>query len=255
MSEFYVGYQQKAPPGIAHRVRTFLSFLFALSAISAIVFAAVQRTYAPSFFEYGKVRTFVGIINAHPYPKLTLQLPIEDFPDRHYFLLVAEGKHGADDQVVPFDGKSVNLRGTVVYRDSQAMIEIVKDSIQLRNSLPAEINAEGEPAMPQLLGTFDLSGEIVDSKCFLGVMNPGSGKVHRDCAARCLSGGIPPALVTQDFRGKPAFLLLVDEQQNPLAREVFLNRVGQPVHIHGDVFTSGETLYLATSAASISTLP
>jgi hypothetical protein len=27
-----------------------------------------------------------------------------------------------------------------------------------------------------------LTGEIVDSKCYLGVMNPGQGKVHRDCA-------------------------------------------------------------------------
>ena len=42
------------------------------------------------------------------------------------------------------------------------------------------------------LDTFTLIGEIVDSKRYLGVMNPGNGKVHRDCAVRCLSGGIPP---------------------------------------------------------------
>jgi hypothetical protein len=255
MSEFYVGYQQKAPPGIAHRVRTFLAFLFALAALSAIIFAAVQRTYAPSFFEYGKVRSFVGIISAHPYPTLTLQLPIEDFPARHYFLLVAEGKHGADSQVVPFDGKSVSLRGTLIYRDSQAMIEIVNGSIQLRTSMPVEAMAEDGPAKPQLLGTFDLSGEIVDSKCFLGVMNPGNGKVHRDCAARCLSGGIPLALVTQDFRGKPAFLLLLNEQRKPLKRKYFLRIVGQPVTISGQVLKSGDTLYLVTDGYSTTELP
>ena len=42
-----------------------------------------------------------------------------------------------------------------------------------------------------------LRGEIVDSKCYLGVMNPGEGTVHRDCAARCLSGGLPPMLVVR----------------------------------------------------------
>ena len=29
-------------------------------------------------------------------------------------------------------------------------------------------------------GEVTLAGEIVDSKCYLGVMNPGNGKVHRD---------------------------------------------------------------------------
>jgi len=255
MSEFYVGYRQNAPSGIAQGVRMLLAFLFALAAISAILFAAVQRTYAPSFFEYGRIRSFTGIISARPYPTFTLQLPIKDLPARNYFLLVAEGKHGAGDQVALFDGKLVSLRGTLIDRDSQAMIEIVKDSIQLRSSMPDVVRAEGGPAKPQDLGKFDLTGEIVDAKCYLGAMNPASGKVHRDCAARCLSGGIPPALVTQNFRNAPAFFLLLDEHRMPLPKESFLSHVGQPVRIHGQVLRSARTLYLATSADSISTLP
>jgi len=254
MSEFYVGYQRNAPSGIAQGVRMLLAFLFALAAISAIVFAAVQQTYAPSFFDYGKIRSFTGIISARPYPTFTLQVPIKDLPARNYFLLVAEGKHGAGDQVALFDGKLVSLRGTLIYRDSQAMIEIVKDSIQLRSSM-LDVAREGGPAKPQELGEFDLTGEIVDSKCYLGVMNPGSGKVHRDCAARCLSGGIPPALVTQNFRNAPSFFLLLDEHRLPLSKESFLSHVGQPVRIHGQVLRSAQTLYLSTSAGSISTLP
>jgi hypothetical protein len=37
-------------------------------------------------------------------------------------------------------------------------------------------------------------GELVDTKCWLGVMRPATGKVHRACAARCLAGGVPPGL-------------------------------------------------------------
>ena len=38
----------------------------------------------------------------------------------------------------------------------------------------------------EVLGPVELTGEIADSKCWLGVMNPGEGTVHRDCARRCL---------------------------------------------------------------------
>src|SRR5437870_13626118 len=90
------------------------------------------------------------------------------------------------------------------------------------------------------LGPVTLRGEIVDSKCYLGVMNPGSGKVHRDCAVRCISGGIPPVFATNDFNGSPAILLLTDLHQKPLPKETFLKLVAQPVRIHGSVVKTGE---------------
>ena len=43
-----------------------------------------------------------------------------------------------------------------------------------------------------------LTGEIVDSKCYLGAMNPGAGGAA--CAGLCLIGGIP-AFVTRDRAG------------------------------------------------------
>ena len=47
-------------------------------------------------------------------------------------------------------------------------------------------------------------------KCYLGVINPGNGKVHRDCAVRCLSGGVTPVFATNDFNGRPTILVLTD---------------------------------------------
>jgi hypothetical protein len=70
------------------------------------------------------------------------------------------------------------------------MIEIVPNSIA---APPQSANIAAPPTRD--LGERILIGEIVDTKCFLGVMNPGEGKVPRECAALCLSGGIPRALL------------------------------------------------------------
>lgn len=42
-----------------------------------------------------------------------------------------------------------------------------------------------------------LEDEIIDPKCYFGVI-PGKGKIHRSCAIRCISDGIPPVLATTD---------------------------------------------------------
>jgi hypothetical protein len=143
----------------------------------------------------------------------------------------------------------VQLRGTKIYRDNQTMIEIMTGSISVMGD-----SKQPQPASKEL-GNFELTGEIVDSKCYLGVMNPGNSKVHRDCAARCLSGGIPPGLATNDFNGRPAMLILIDHSKAILPKEAFLGRVAQPVRVHGTVIQTGDTLFLETEPSAISPLP
>jgi hypothetical protein len=249
MNEFYVGYLPKAPAGIARRIRAVVVLLLIFAAITAMVFARVQRTFAPSVFEYGKVGTFEGTIETTPYPILIVAGPGSTEPKALRYLLVAEGKHGADSQVAAFTGRNVQLLGTKIYRDNQAMIEVVTGSISVMGDSKQLRTASKE------LGNFELTGEIVDSKCYLGVMNPGYGKVHRDCAARCLSGGIPPVFATNDFNGRPAILILTDHSRAPLPKEAFLGRVAQPVRIRGGVVQKGDTLFLETEPSAISPLP
>lgn len=249
MNEFYVGYLPKAPIGIARRIRALVVFLLVFVAVLAIVFAGVQRTFAPSVFEFGKVGTFEGTIEKSPYPTLMVADLGSAQPNFLRYLLVAEGKHGADAQVARFAGKTVKLRGTRIYRDNQTMIELVSGSISVvRDSKQPEQAAKE-------LGTFELTGEIVDSKCYLGVMNPGNGKVHRDCAVRCLSGGIPPIFATNDFNGVPAIFLLLGTNGGRLSKEAVLARVAQPVRIRGIVLQSGNALSLETESSAITPLP
>jgi hypothetical protein len=249
MSEFYVGYLPKAPAGIARGIKTLIAVVFVLSAIAAIAFARAQKTFAPSAFEYGKEQTFEGVIETRPFPALVTTGSGARATQTKRYLLVATGKHGADSEVQPYAGQPVRLRGTLIYRDNQSMIELVKDSVAVT------AGTRQLPAPMTNLGTFTLNGEIVDSKCYLGVMNPGNGKVHRDCAVRCLSGGIPPIFATNDFRGVPAILLLTDATARPLPKETFLNLVAQPVRVHGNIVQTGDTLLLEIEPSAISPLP
>jgi len=89
----------------------------------------------------------------------------------------------------------------------------------------------------------------VDSKCCLGVMNPGQFIPHRDCAILCISGGIPPVLLVRQTNGAAIYLLLVSAGGKPVNQQV-LDLVAQPVQITGDVERQGELLILRADPAS-----
>jgi hypothetical protein len=141
-------------------------------------------------------------------------------------LLVNPFKHGAT--VDGLDGKRVAVVGSLIHRDDQTMLELV---------LPgktAVLGAAGAGAAERSLGVYTLVGRIVDSKCWLGIMKPGEGKPHRSCAARCISGGIPPLFVVGDERGPLLKLLLVDAGGGAVNRRV-LHLVDEPLEIRGEV--------------------
>jgi len=245
--EFYVGYLPKMPPGIARRVCVAIALCLVAGIVCAVVFAGSQRTFAPSTFEYGKELTFEGTIEASPYPTLVVARPgtSAGTTSSSRYTLVGAGKHGADEETARFVAKTVKLKGQLLYRDGETLIEVMPGTVSATET-PA---ASGEPA--QELGPVALSGEIVDSKCYFGVMNPGSGKVHRDCAVRCLSGGIPPSFITTDYNGAPASFLLVQQNGQRLPKEAFLPVAGRSVIIRGSVSRLGDTLYLSTEPGGI----
>jgi hypothetical protein len=81
-------------------------------------------------------------------------------------------------------------------------------------------------------------------------MNPGEGKVHRDCAARCISGGIPPALIAADRDGGVRFFLLTGRGGVPINKEV-LPVVGEPVRLVGTLFRWRDQVRIEADAGSI----
>jgi hypothetical protein len=244
MNDFYIGYLPKAPEGLARFLRRVVAALGVLAISIALVLVMKQMRFANSVFEYGKVRGFEGTIATAPYPSLLVERPGMAGPQSKYsrYLLVAPGKHGADDLVAGFDGKKVRVQGQLIYREGGTMVEITPGSITLLDTVPADQESTRN------LEAVTVTGEIVDSKCYLGVMNPGQGKVHRDCAARCLSGGVPPIFVTSN--GVDQFLL-VDPEGHALGHDALHEFVAEPITIHGELLQRGESRLLMINASAL----
>lgn len=245
--EFYIGWEAKAPPGIGKTVRKVVVGLLLLAILAPVVLAVSQRLIGASVFEWGTRKTFSGILRTTPYPHLLVQRPGNSDGVAHFstYYLVAPWKFGLNPEAItPVDGKSVTLKGTLIYRDNQTMIEVLPDSIQ-------ETNIAATTALPEAipLGKQTLVGEIVDSKCFLGVMNPGQLAPHRACAIRCISGGVPPALLVRQKDGPVIYLLLVSVDGKPVNKQV-LEMVAEPVEITGEVERQGELLMLRADPAT-----
>ncbi|HXV75477.1 MAG TPA: hypothetical protein VD788_04095, partial [Candidatus Polarisedimenticolaceae bacterium] len=210
-SDFYIGYEPRGPRRLARRMRLVIALLFALALALAALLVGAQRSFDGGVFEFGVDRQLVGTLVEQPYP--LLRVPGDDGAPARTHLLVGHGKHGAGPLVAGLDGRVVRVSGSPIHHGRHRMIEIhrVETIDAVGGAMPSERAA---------LGTMTLAGEIVDSKCHLGVMKPGRGKTHRACAVRCISGGSPPLLRVEDRTGRVELFLLVDEAGASVNRRV-----------------------------------
>lgn len=234
--DFYVGYVPKMPPGLAAWIARVVAGLGMLAVAVAVLLATGQPPFAQSKFEFGVLKDYSGVIEEWPYPILRTS--------GGSYLLVAPGKHGLTREVKGLQSKTVHLRGALIERGADRMLEVGPESMQVTSAALAST----EPAVS--LGNVTLRGEIVDSKCYLGVMNPGEGKVHRDCAVRCISGGAPPAFIARDASGETKVVLLVGADGRQLSKEI-LPFVGEPVQVSGELVRSGRNLILKAEPATL----
>ena len=244
--EFYIGYQKEMPPGIAAFLKKRIMQLLIMVAVMAVILVAVQQPFARATFEFGVVKTFSGIIHEFPYPTLTLDQPAGDRQDvvRSRYFLVAPGKHGAQSLMSGYDGQNVRLQGTLIYRDDQTMIEIKPGTISHIKNGERLLGASAS------LGVFTLRGEIVDSKCYLGVMKPGNLKPHKACAIRCISGGITPVLCVRDESGNALYVMLAGENGQPINEEV-IPFVAEPVEMTGHIERRDDLLLMKIDPVAI----
>mgnify|MGYP006955967051 FL=1 len=252
MSEdFYIGYLPKMPKGLAKVIKTFVAICFIVAIALVILSWLGQKPFAKSVFEFGTVKDFEGTIQAKPIPFLLIENPnkSEGLPTFSRFPLVAEGKHGVSDSVKSLDGQKVKLKGTLIYRNDLQMIEVVGDSFEKSTQIVAPIEDKTES-----LGNLTLKGEIVDSKCYLGVMNPGNSKPHRECAVACLRGGIPPLFIVKDNSGNISELWLLSEKGEAVNKEI-LDFVAEPIEVSGEVLRTGDQIFFKINPSQIKRLP
>ena len=242
---FYIGWQEQAPAPVAQAQRRFVALVAAGLLLLGLAFGKGQQRLSNGQFDFGAPTTVEGVLKLQPYPHLLIRY--DATPNQAFFqqiLLVGFGKFGAlptleqvsKEKGIDLDSRRVKINGSLIYSEGKTLMEL--------SAGPASILEIGEPEdtdiAPISLGPQQLQGEILDAKCYFGVMNPGEGKPHRSCAARCISGGVPPTLriyTTGDL--SPIFFLLVGPDAQPLHQQL-LQEVGKPVSLCGEVKQLGD---------------
>ncbi|MBL9173623.1 MAG: hypothetical protein JNL10_08820 [Verrucomicrobiales bacterium] len=212
--DFYIGYQDQSPPSLARSTRRLVVALAMIVAGITALVAARQSPAEPGTFEFGVKRSFEGVLQENPLPMLRSVSP--DGAVTNY-LLVGAGKHGLPAFARGHDGQRVRFQGTVIQKGPGVLVELndPESFLVLGPSTAAENRAADKS-----IGEVVLTGELVDTKCYFGVMRPATGKVHRACAVRCLSGGVPPGLLVRDDQGGAVVVLLSGPNARPLRFDV-----------------------------------
>lgn len=250
-SEFYIGWMAKAPKLIAKHVKIVLLILFPVALIIGYLLATHQKKFSTANFEFGKMTELTGIYYNKPVPLLKVY---DKNREPITIPLVGYGKHGAETAImevekekkVSLNGKELTLKGTLIYGDGKTILQIDK------NNKPVVNIGSGSTysVIEKDLGTHTIRGEIIDPKCYFGVMKPGEGKVHRDCAIRCILGGIPPVLHVQNEKGESNYYLIVGpngEKMNEAVQDV----VAEPVSIEAKIVQQDDWIILYTDKEHI----
>ena len=248
---FYIGWMPKAPKSFAKHVKRALLILFPVALIVGYLLATNQKKFSTANFEYGKTTELTGIYYNKPVPLLKVY---DKNRESITIPLVGYGKHGAETAIMEIEteskfslnGKEVTLKGTLLYGNGKTLLQIDKNDKPVVNIGSGSTFSIEEKD----LGIQTIRGEIVDPKCYFGVMKPGEGKVHRDCAIRCILGGIPPVLHVQNEKGESNYYFIVGpngEKMNEAVQDV----VAEPVSIEAKVVQQDDWIILYTGKENI----
>lgn len=231
--EFYIGWQDDTPLGFAKTGRKFVVIAISIAMGFAYFFTQSERAFVDSYFDYGNLTELQGQLVLDPVPALIIYSDgkSETVP------LVGFGKYGALPALKAFEqktgrtlneGDKVTLRGTIFTYQDKRWMELTEGNqsvigVPETSSLNRSI---------QDLGMLTLEGEIIDPKCFFGVMNPADKAVHRSCAIRCISGGIPAILGIRENGVFTDYYFLLDATGAQVGNEI-LPLVGIPVSVQG----------------------
>lgn len=251
--EFYVSYIEGSLGDNTKRIIKRFGFITLFVMVgAAVLFALSQKTFKNSSFELTSETKVTGIFHESPYPMLRVELAENTFKS---IVLLGFGKSSANpflqklkSAVSDLEGKKIAIEGNLIYYNGKTLIQITDDEkVTLVTDSTVQVPDN------ELVGEVILEGEIIDPKCYFGVMKPGKGKIHRSCAVRCISGGIPPVLATKDSSNVSSYYLLTDTDGNPIHQEI-LPYVGQPAKMKGVVEKNDDWHVLKIDIADIDLL-
>jgi hypothetical protein len=229
---FYVGYLP-APAAHARLARAVGAGLIVLFAALAGGLAVSQSNPGRGTWDADDGSTFEGSLLVDPYPHL---LTRDERGEPLDAVLVEQGKIGATARAMPFSGQRVRIKGGLIRWGGRAAIELAGTPDDVTPvGAGTDAAAHATPLLEASAAPTTLLGEIVDPKCYLGVMNPGHGKPHLSCAQLCIRGGIPPVLVVRDGSNADdeGSCYLLTTSAGGAANEAVRGWVGHAVRITG----------------------
>ncbi len=245
---FFVGYLPIPRPLIAFlAISTVIIVGLAIGAGLAIALTQPDPGSGRMAFGMGR-QLLTGFIDLQPYPVLRVA-PQKDGETARSIVLSGRGKRGILGRASRFIGQPVDIRGIFIIRDKTMMLQ-VGGGRSIRKATKPRMLDGFEPAMELSLGRQRLRGEIIDSKCYLGAMRPGQGKVHKACAGLCLMGGIPPMFAVYRDNAPADLLLLAGPDGGPIP-ETFLDQVSHYVSLEGEVRRRDNLLIFRVDPASL----
>lgn len=254
---FYIGWMPHAPKSFAAWIKKYLMVLLPVVIVLGVLLALSQKKFGTGNFEFGRLIEVKGIYFDKPVPMLKVVNGKNIWGSENFIMvpLIGFGKHGADGTIadiekeknISLDGKEVTLKGTLLYNDGKLLMQIDENDKPLLNI--AESAQKQNSLISTELGTIDVKGEIVDPKCFFGVMKPGEGKPHKDCAIRCILGGIPPVLKATDEEGKQNYYLIVGANGEKM-NEAVKDFVAVPAELHAKAVQYGDWIVLYVNPAN-----
>lgn len=233
--EFYIGWKNELPAGSKQAIKKLLIAVFILLPPIVIGIIYFTKPFNNHIFEYGNVREFTGIYYAKPFPVLVLDKGQAPESTNNYALLIGYGKHGAEtflslveNKKSSLNGTRIKIWGTMIYGDDKLLLELSR-----KEKSVIAVSDSNEKQETKEFGNTTLKGEIIDPKCYFGVMKPGEGKVHKSCAIRCISGGIPPVFKVKNEKSN-SYYIIKGINGEAINKEI-LSHVGENVTISGEI--------------------
>lgn len=235
-NEFYIGWQPTAARGVNRFIKKLLFILSLFIVTFGFLLALAQKKFTSGVFELGKPTTLKGIYYNKPVPNIRVSSQ-PDFLGRRTTItipLVGYGKQGAESVInalekehhTSMDGHEVSLSGALLYNDGKLLLQVdINDSPLKAIGIKQET---GSTLLAEEMGIQKVRGEIVDPKCYFGVMKPGEGKPHRDCAVRCILGGIAPVMRVRNEKGEANYFILLGPHGEKM-NEAVKDYVGEPL--------------------------
>lgn len=237
--DFYIGYMPKAPKRIARFVMAFVLVLFVVMGSVSFFLSTSHNHITNGTYEFGELTELKGVINMEPVPHIRIFADAEGKIGKN-IMLINYGKFGARSAVEKMakkigrdiDQVEVTIRGTLIYQDGFTLLELTEKEnalIDWNEPMSFMYLDEVPPAY-----NIELTGEIIDPKCYFGSMKPAQSKPHKSCAALCISGGIPPMYVVQTPHKTARYYILKGINGEDINKEV-LDLVAEGTTLEGRI--------------------